>query len=78
MIMGKPTYLGDKLCRRKTADGTQLIKDVRREKMSKCHYSDCDYLHCVEELEDKGITVSKTEKKRTEKNTVFYLTYETR
>lgn len=27
---------------------------------SKCHYSDCDYLHCVEELEDKGITVSKT------------------
>lgn len=34
---------------------------------SKFRYSDCDYLHCVEELEDKGITVSKTEKERTEK-----------
>uniref|UniRef100_K1PFQ2 Uncharacterized protein n=1 Tax=Magallana gigas TaxID=29159 RepID=K1PFQ2_MAGGI len=32
----------------------------------KFRYSDCDYLHCVEELEDKGITVSKTEKERTE------------
>lgn len=37
------------------------------ESKCKCHCSDCDYLHCVQELEDKGITVSKTEKKRTEK-----------
>lgn len=34
---------------------------------SKFDLSDRKYLYCVEELEDKGITVSKTEKERTEK-----------